>query len=46
MLMDEINVTEWFRAKSPSFARYKEGDLPLLNFSSLTCMSYRGTVAL
>ena len=29
MLMDEINVAEWFCAKSPSFARCKEGDLPL-----------------
>ena len=31
-------VAEWFRAKSPSLARCKEGDLPLLNFSNLTCM--------
>ena len=38
MLMARINVVEWFRAKSPSLARYKEGDLPLLNFSNLTCM--------
>ena len=38
MLMDKINVAEWFRAKSPSLARCKEGDLPLLNFSNLTCM--------
>ena len=38
MLMDEINVAEWFRAKSPSLARCKEGDLPLSNFSNLTCM--------
>ena len=38
MLMDKINVAEWFRAKSPSLARCKKGDLPLLNFSSLTCM--------
>ena len=38
MLIDKINVTEWFLAKSPSFARCKEGDLPLLNFSKLTCM--------
>ena len=37
-LMDEINVAEWFLAKSPSFPRCKEGDLPLLNFSNLTCM--------
>ena len=37
-LMDKINVAEWFRAKSPSFARCKEGDLPLLNFSNLTCV--------
>ena len=35
---DEINVVEWFRVKSPSFAICKEGDLPLLNFSNLTCM--------
>ena len=39
MLIDKINVAEWFRAKSPSLARCKEGDLPLLNFSNLTCMS-------
>ena len=32
---------EWLRAKSPSFARCKEGDLPLLNFSNLTCMLKR-----
>ena len=38
MLMDKINVVEWFRAKSPSLTRCKEGDLPLLNFSNLTCM--------
>ena len=38
MLMDKINVAEWFRAKSPSLARFKEGDLPLLNFSNFTCM--------
>ena len=38
MLMDEINVPEWIRAKSPSLARCKEGDLPLLNSSNLTCM--------
>ena len=38
MLMDRINVAEWFYAKSPSFARCKEGDLHLLNFSNLTCM--------
>ena len=39
MLMDKINVAEWFRAKSPSLAKCKEGDLPLLNFSNLTCMA-------
>ena len=38
MLVDRINVMEWFRAKSPSLARCKEGDLPLLNISNLTCM--------
>ena len=38
MLIDEINVAEWFRVESPSLARRKEGDLPLLNFSNLTCM--------
>ena len=38
MLMDEINVVVWLRLKSPSFPRCKEGDLPLLNFSNLTCM--------
>ena len=38
MLIDKINVAEWFRAKSPTLARCKEGDLPLLNFSNLTCM--------
>ena len=38
MLIDEINVAEWFRVESPSLARCKEGDLPLLNFSNLTCM--------
>ena len=38
MLMDKINVAEWFRAKSPSLAKCKEGDLPLLNFLNLTCM--------
>ena len=37
-MIDEINVAEWFRVKSPSSARCKEGDLPLLNFSNLTCM--------
>ena len=39
MLVDKINVAELFCAKSPSLARCKEGDLPLLNFSNLTCMS-------
>ena len=38
MIRYKINVAELFRAKSPSFARFKEGDLPLLNFSNLTCM--------
>ena len=38
MLIDEINVAEWFRVKSPSLARCKVGDLPLFNFSNLTCM--------
>ena len=38
MLIDEINVAKWFRVKSPSFKRCKQGDLPLLNFSNLTCM--------
>ena len=38
MLIDKINVAEWFQAKSPSLARCKEGDIPLLNFSNLTCM--------
>ena len=38
MLIDTINVAEWFHAKSPSLTRCKEGDLPLLNFSNLTCM--------
>ena len=33
------NVAEWFRAESPSLVRCKEGDLPLLNFSNLTCMA-------
>ena len=36
--MTEINVAEWFSSKSLSFLRCKEGDLPLLNFSNLTCM--------
>ena len=45
MLMDKINVGEWFCTKSPSLARYKEGDLPLLNFSNLTCM-YLSVIAL
>ena len=43
MLTDQINVAEWFRAKFPSLARSKEGDLPLLNFSNLTCMHDRNT---
>ena len=38
MLIDKIYVAEWFHAKSPSLARCKEGDLPLLSFSNLTCM--------
>ena len=38
MSMDQINVAKWFHAKSPSFPRCKEGVLPLLNFSNLTCM--------
>ena len=38
MLIDEMYVAEWFNVKSPSLVRYKEGDLPLLNFSNLTCM--------
>ena len=38
MLMDKLNVAKWFRAKSPSLAICKEGDLTLLNFSNLTCM--------
>ena len=37
-LIDKINVAEWFRAKSPSLTGCKEGDLPLLSFSNLTCM--------
>ena len=40
MLMGEIKVAEWFGVKSPSLARCKEGDLPLLNFSNLTCMVF------
>ena len=40
MLMDKINVAEWFPAKSTSLSRCKEGDLPLLNFSNLTSMTY------
>ena len=36
MLIDEINVAKWFHVISPSLARCKEGDLPLLNFSNLT----------
>ena len=39
MLVDKINVAKWFHAQSPSFPRFKEGDLPLLNFSNLTCMT-------
>ena len=38
---DKINAAELFRAKSPSLARCKEGDLPLLNFSNLTCMHFQ-----
>ena len=38
MFIDKINVVEWFHLKSPSWARCKEGDLPLLNFSNLKCM--------
>ena len=35
MLIDEINnVAEWFRVKSPSLARWKEGDLPLWTFAT------------
>ena len=41
MLMNKKNVAEWFRAESPSLVRCKEGDLPLLNFSNLTCMRYK-----
>ena len=41
MLMDKINVMKWFRAKSPSLTRCKEGDLLLLNFSNLTCVVNR-----
>ena len=37
-LLDKIYVAEWFRAQSPSSVRCKEGHLPLLNFSNLTCM--------
>ena len=37
-LIDKINATEWLRTKSPSLARCKEGDLPLLNFSNLKWM--------
>ena len=36
MLIEEINVAEWFNAKTPSLARCKEGDLPLLNFPTPT----------
>ena len=38
VLWDKINVAKLFLAKSPSFAKSKEGDLPLLYFSSLTYM--------
>ena len=38
MLMDKINVVELFHVKSSSLVRCKEGDVPLLNFSNLTCM--------
>ena len=36
--VNEINFAEWFRVVSPSLLRCKEGDLPLFNFSNLTCM--------
>ena len=39
MLIGEINDAEWFRVKSPSLVRCKDGDLPLLNF---VCMQYSG----
>ena len=38
MVMFESYAAEWFRGKSPSLAICKEGNLPLLNFSNLTCM--------
>ena len=44
MLIDEINVVEFFTAKFPFLARCKEGDLLVLNFSNLTCMHYVTTV--
>ena len=34
----KLMLQKWLRAKSPSLARCKEGDLPLLNFSNSTCM--------
>ena len=40
MLIDKINVAKWCRVKSPSLAWCKERDLPLLNFSNLTCMDF------
>ena len=40
MLIDKINGVKWVRAKSPSLERCKEGDIPLLNFSNLTCMEF------
>ena len=38
MFQDKINALERFHVKSPSLARCKEGDPPLLKFSNLTCM--------
>ena len=38
MFRDKINVAEQFRVKSPTLARCKEGNLPLLNFSNLAYM--------
>ena len=35
---DKRNVAKLFCVKSPNFARCKEGDLPLLNFSDLMCI--------
>ena len=32
MLIDRINVAEWFRTKSPSLERCKEGDLETPSF--------------